>query len=75
MLKWLQGAVVAVFLGLFVTGGVILFGMPAKMPAFAQFVGTIWPIFFGAVIPALIGRPITDLAKAKADELKAKAGQ
>ena len=66
MIKWLQGAVVAMFVLMVGAGVFVLFFAEAKMNAFGQLIGIIWPVFLTSVVPALIGSPLTDFVRAHA---------
>jgi len=66
MIKILQLATVVMFVLIVVLGVIIVFATPEKIGAYAQLVGIIWPIFLMEVIPALIGKPLTEYMRARA---------
>jgi len=74
MLKWLKIAVVAMFVLMVAVGVVILFCFDGKMDDYLKLIGGLFPIFLAQVIPALIGRPLTDYIQAKAEATLANAG-
>jgi hypothetical protein len=74
MIKILQGAVVAMFVLMVIIGLVVLFAAPEKMDAFLKLIGGLFPIFLAQVIPALIGSPMTDYIRARAEKVRASGG-
>jgi hypothetical protein len=75
MIKWLQAAVVAMFVAMVAVGLGVLFFATDKMDAFGRLIGIVFPVFLSSVIPALIGSPLTDLMGSigRAKETKATA--
>lgn len=73
-MKWLKVAVVAMFVLMVAVGVTVLFFFPGKMGEFKELVNTLFPVFLAQVIPALIGRPLTDYIQAQAKATIAKAG-
>ncbi len=69
MIKVLQLATVLMFVAMVVIGLVIVFTAPDKIISFREFAGIIWPIFLMEVVPALIGKPLTEYVRAKAAAL------
>jgi hypothetical protein len=70
MIKILQIATVAMFVLVVGTGLAILFFATDKIAAYGSLIGTIWPLFVAEVIPALIGKPLTEAVR----NLTAKPG-
>jgi hypothetical protein len=73
MIKLLQGAVVGMFVLFALVGLAVLFFLPDRLDAFGKLVGILFPVFLAQVIPALIGSPLTDIMRAKADAIKQAA--
>jgi hypothetical protein len=75
MIKWLQGAVVGMFVAMVAVGMGILFFATDKVEAYGRLIGILFPVFLSSVIPALIGSPLTDYMRAAgaAKETKAAA--
>jgi len=63
MIKILQGAVVLMFIAMVVTGILTLVYWPNKLDGYKTLVETIFPYFMSTVIPALIGKPLTEGVK------------
>ena len=70
MLKILQGSVVGIFVLVFVMGFVILFAFPDRLQGFIELVPALFGIYLSSVIPALIGRPLTEYVKAQAEKVR-----
>jgi len=71
MIKLLQGAVVGMFVLMVLVGlGVLFFAPPEKMDTYGKLVSIIFPVFLAQVVPALIGSPLTDILRAKAEVIK-----
>ncbi len=70
MIKILQGAVVGMFVLMVVAGVAILFAAPDKLESYKGLISTLFPIFLAQVIPALIGSPLTDYIRARAEKVK-----
>jgi uncharacterized membrane protein len=68
MLKILQGATVAMFVVMLIIGMVVLFAAPERMPAYKDFVGSVWPIFVAEIVPAFLGRPLIEAVRNKKKE-------
>jgi hypothetical protein len=75
MIKWLQGAVVGMFVLMVGAGVGVLCAAPDRMEAYGRLIGILFPVFLSSVIPALIGSPLTDYMRAAgaAKEVKAAA--
>lgn len=69
MIKWLQLAVVVMFVIMVVAGLLVLALAEQKMGAFKELVYIIFPVFLTMVVPALIGSPLTDYVRARAARL------
>lgn len=73
MLKILQISTVVMFVGMVVAGVIILATNPALLPAYKELVQTIFPFFLVEVVPALIGKPLTEAARNLSEAKKTKA--
>lgn len=65
MIKWLQAAVVAMFVLMVAAGLIVLAVAPERMAAFGQFIGILFPVFLAQVVPAMLGSPLTDYIRAR----------
>ena len=73
MIKWLQAAVVGMFVLMMIAGiAVFIFAME-KLGAYGQLIGILFPVFLSSVIPALIGSPLTDYIRSSAAAKETKA--
>lgn len=72
MIKILQATVCGLVALIALAGAAVLVLAPDRMGAFGQLVGIVLPVFFGSVVPALIGTPLTEAVRAY-NERKAQA--
>ncbi len=72
MLKILQISTVAMFILMVLVGAIILFAAPEKMDAYGKLIGIIWPIFVAEVVPAFLGRPLSNFVKGVKTNLEGK---
>lgn len=63
MIKILQIAVVAMFVLQVIAGVLILAFWTEKLDGFILLVQGIFPVFLSSVIPALIGKPLTEAVR------------
>jgi hypothetical protein len=73
MIKILQGAVVLIFVLMAIMGVIVLFYAPESMEAYGKLLGYVFPIFLAQVIPALIGSPMTEYIRARAEKVRNQA--
>jgi hypothetical protein len=71
--KFLQFSSVGIFILIAGSGAAIMWFAPDKLSAYREYVQMIWPFWVGEVIPALIGTPLTDAAKALLAKKSAQA--
>jgi hypothetical protein len=56
----LQVTVVSTFALFVVVGLVILFAFADRMDKFAQLCGILFPFFIAVIVPAMLGKPVTE---------------
>ena len=61
--KFLQFFTVVVFGGLVISGLIVVFTNKGTMEKYKDFVQAIWPIFIAEVIPAFLGKPLTEAVR------------
>ncbi len=60
MLKLLQIATVVMFIALAIGAILFIAIAPEKWPQYREFITTFWPLFVAEVIPAFLGKPLTE---------------
>ena len=73
MIKWLQGAVVGMFVLMMIAGIAVFIFAADKLGAYGQLIGILFPVFLSSVIPALIGSPLTDYIRSSAAAKETRA--